>query len=460
MSDIRDKILNYRFLHNQPEDSDLVNFEVNTPPGVVPIPDAAYRLPKELLSQEDATRMQILRPVMEEPEAPLPQTAPPPAPVAPKAPPVAPQQAGAGPLDASNLFKHITLNTGHDESGSVANLIEALKAKSDAETSNQILKSANLIGASIAKTTPKGQDILEENIKLAGNIPKQFEQISDQNKKDPNSAYSKGFREYLKRFNISVNGDFTGEMGEKMIPWALTQYDNELHRKTQLEMAKERDAARKDAAADKADEKLDRRFSEMNKMLVAEKDRGNTAFGKNAGIKSAAARIQALVDSAGGPDKVSLQQVYEIAKATDAMVSMGAATQGGTKKLIPHTALGNISAFLNYFKGNYGTPNSANQGAFVRQMLETSKRESDTADKQILETQKKLIGGYSDLEEKDPDRYHSILKLHRLGMEGPQTIPSDNVKVMDQSTGVTKLVPKDRAQYFVTKDPTKFKIVD
>lgn len=149
------------------------------------------------------------------------------------------------------------------------NLKEAQSKRSANELINRLGKSAELIGAGFGRTKPVAQALFDDNIKAASRPVQELEERIMLEKKDPNSPYSKGFREYLQRFGVNITGDFSAEQGEKMVPWALQQYNTELSRQTQKDIASHNLAERK--------REFDLRSEDLKLRKSEQEDRRKTA---------------------------------------------------------------------------------------------------------------------------------------------------------------------------------------
>lgn len=139
------------------------------------------------------------------------------------------------------------------------------------------------------------------------------------------------------------------------------------------------------------------RLDKVGKLITGEVASSRSSFGRAANTYQAAEKMETLADTTGGDyDHLSPTQVAELAKNLDAMLSNGQATVSGLNKLIPTSAAGDLAKIENYITNN---PDGANQGDFVRQILETTKREKDLAHSQMQKTQGKLLSSFSDLKD-------------------------------------------------------------
>jgi hypothetical protein len=183
-------------------------------------------------------------------------------------------------------------------------------------------------------------------------------------------------------------------------------------------------AEQKQEAQDAA--KLDNRFSSANKLISEELASSRTSFGRSANIFRSAEALERLAQQVPDPNNLNGNQIREIAKNLDSMLSNGAGTVSGTDKLIPSTAAGDTMSMIQYITG---LPKGKQQGAFVQQMMDTVKREKDLSRDQMTRAQGGLLGGYTDLADKDPDRWATMMQLHGLPVDLIQQ------KTKDQSQG-------------------------
>jgi hypothetical protein len=105
-------------------------------------------------------------------------------------------------------------------------------------------------------------------------------------------------------------------------------------------------------------------------------------FGKNQARVNAANRLLTLAtDEAGNPKDLNPQQMPELAQALASLISGGGAgAQSQIEHLTPKTLRGDMQRTLQWLTGN---PRGADQVAFVQNMIETAKRERETAGQAI-----------------------------------------------------------------------------
>jgi len=240
----------------------------------------------------------------------------------------------------------------------------------------------------------------------------------DKAKRDPNSDLSKMQRQTVvdmmnkmgrrqladsimaKGLSAKQLEDAFGQVG---ITQMMSSYEAAETRKA---MALQASALAGNRRQDKIDEKDQRRFDQVNKLMTADIARGSTAFGRNANIIRASDAIAALVEG-HDPNTITPQQAFEVAKSLDAMLSMGGTTQSGTEHLMPKGAMMKYANLAEFFKNE---PQAARQGGYIKQAMNTIKRERVLAQRKIGLTAKALLGSYRDLEKKHPEAWNTMLQ--------------------------------------------------
>lgn len=200
----------------------------------------------------------------------------------------------------------------------------------------------------------------------------------------------------------------------------VTAYEAQQSR---LEMAKQTSAIKAAAFKEKASEKDMKRLDTVGKLLDAPLQRTNTTIGKLAAIKSAAGRVRQLI-AGQTPDQVTNQQLYELARAVDAMVSQGASTISGTEHLLPRGWKADYAKMAEKVKNR---PVGAGQGVYVTNILHTIEREEIEADRQLKEAARGILGSYMDLKEKMPEAWETMLRMKGIDPKDIQ-LPSASPK--------------------------------
>lgn len=334
--------------------------------------------------------------------------------------------------------KPIVVNFGENNSiNTVENLAQVQRDIQNATLVNQLGKSAEIIGSSIAGAKPVAQELFNENIKQAQQAEENFKALAAKEKDDPNSDLSNGFKEYLKQFGVEVQGNASASTLEKIIPMAYKAFEAKETRKlktmesekqreqqkylqeerlaTQKFIAGENAKARKESANIKLSEKQEqvdqKRLDNLGKLLTSETASSRSAFGKAANNLRAAEAIETLVGQYKDRGQLDQRQIAELARSLDTLLSQGQATISGTEKLIPKSARGDLAKMQEYI---LGIPQGAKQKEFVDRMVETVGRERDLAKEQIKRAQGKILAPYRNLSQSHPEDYEAILRAHGL----------------------------------------------
>lgn len=308
----------------------------------------------------------------------------------------------------------------------VDNMRDAQNRQNNAIFGNQILKSLNTLGAGIIGSGAKPQpEIFDEAIKDAQTIVPQFKELAAQEMNDPNSGVSKAFSKYAKQFGVNIKGASAKQVAD-LYPYLFKGFEAEQNRKAtkenlkykyeELRALKEINAKAKEAESKakqehKDEEKNKERFDKMGKLISSEVASSRSSFGVDARTLQAVGNAKALFDGVRDLNDLDQRQVYEVAKVLDRTLSQGQPTISGAKKFTPETAKswvqGKLEQISNQRRG-------AQLGSFVKNMKETLDREGIIAEDRIKKTQRKLLSPYSDLKEKDPEKWELMMREHGL----------------------------------------------
>lgn len=174
----------------------------------------------------------------------------------------------------------------------------------------------------------------------------------------------------------------------------LTAYEGQQNR---LAMEKERAEVKRIAAKEKLEQKDQKRLEDISKLINEDFQRMNTPIGKNANLVNTAERLEVLVGSKK-PGEITNQQIYEIARGLDAMLSAGASTIGGTQHLLP---IGWKTEYAKAAEIAGNAPVGAGQVKYVQQAIDTIGREKAKAKEQISDAVRGAMGPYMDLADKE-----------------------------------------------------------
>jgi len=233
-------------------------------------------------------------------------------------------------------------------------------------------------------------------------------------KSDVSALARSSIRDALKRMGRNdlaskINDNMSGEQLNKLfgtmtLSNMVTAYEAQQNR---LAMAQAKASEAKAAHQEKLNQKDVTRLDAAGKLISEDMARMNTPFGKNANLINTADRLEALISSKD-PKDVTNQQIYEIARGLDGMVSMGASTIGGTTHLLPRGFMADMAVASEKVKNE---PAGAGQAKFVKQAMETIRRERDIAKKQIAKAAKGALGSYMDLSTKHPEAWNTMLQM-------------------------------------------------
>lgn len=310
--------------------------------------------------------------------------------------------------------------------GQLSPLAMLLKAQENANQQRLVAnlgKSASQVGGALGAALGGGMthatmpdtSVYDELAKNSGAPVEQLQQQQafskatmqlqqDQQLADPHSDISKQYREILKKafpkMNIPENTSASNIQRSGLVNIARVMASREAQ---QQDKAEARDL--------KKESENDKRFGRLSEKLMSETASSRSAFGRAANTIRSAEAIEQLAQGID-PNNLDNRQITEIARNLDSMLSSGQATVAGMKKLIPETALGSAAKMAEYIANQ---PKGAQQGAFVKRMLDTVQREKDLAKDQVKRTQGKVLAGYTDLKKKNPNRWEELMEAHSLG---------------------------------------------
>jgi len=288
------------------------------------------------------------------------------------------------------------------------------------------LRGINQMGAGYARTDPT-TDFLKDyenaanakvgDIKALRESSKERMLLNEEKQMhDPRSMASqmqrKAMRDMLGRIGYSslaakINDNMSAKqvqslMGNINIQNLMTQHESLENRKATMKMSTE---AKHEAKLEKIDEKERKELNDLNKLISPELLRQQAGFGKQYAIDTHADRIKALVEGQS-PDKVTNQQLFELAKSLDSMLSQGAGTIAGTEHLLPKGWKTKL-AYASEVAANQ--PIGAGQGKYVTQILHGVEREQRVAKEKIYKSIKALASSHKDVIKKHPAIWKDML---------------------------------------------------
>lgn len=324
---------------------------------------------------------------------------------------------------------------------------------------------------------------------------KQVEQYKEQvaaEKTDPNSAYSTGMRDYMKRFGVNVTGQASGADIEKIAPQlagayekdqALAQakelkdaslkqqaFENQMKREEHgmdREVKKAQISALKSAKDESATNKD---FASLSKDLQEPYKARSGALGRAAQTIRQADAIDALM--ATGKLEGSFQ-LRELAASFDSMLRGGQTAVSSMNELVPHDMVGDAAKIKEWLTSE---PAAQDRKPLLNLMKKLTDRERATAENQIKDAQiavaahryPRLVGKpeydnildslgikedtYATRSGKGASKTKDYLK--KLTTADEELAP---VTIKRKSDGLTKTVPADQAKKFLD-DPAYEKV--
>lgn len=230
--------------------------------------------------------------------------------------------------------------------------------------------------------------------KQAGDKITQFKDLAEQEKNDPASDGSQKASQFaaqlLKQagFDPNLVKGMSYNQIEKNFPQIAKIMDSKENREARMQLfhlkKEELKNTKEIARGDKLDKEFDSNVIKFNQNLDRPELSGaRSAAGKNVLISQYADRINTLTNSKKGKyDELTNQQVYEIAKSLDAMLSLGTPTVSGTKNITPQSVQSIIAGYNQQLANK---PVGAKLGKFVENISDTIQREKKLADKQLTD---------------------------------------------------------------------------
>ncbi len=353
-----------------------------------------------------------------------------------------PLTAGASPKPIPT-----TLEPVQPSLGSVENLQAAQDAANRVRSLNQGSQGLDLVSAGIAGlgsgsiVKPSGQELFKQQAAGADKITTDYKDLVAMEKNDAKSPVSKAMQRYAKKLGFDAKGLSAGDM-EKLMPFVFKGFEAEENRKSRkeelgmrlAEMNERFAAAKQDklqGRLDKLDKETRDRFGKMSKLITAEVASSRSAFGKAANNVRSAEAILTLAEGRK-LDTLNNREIQEVARSLDALLSQGQATISGTEHLVPKAYRADAAKIAEYITAkNKG----AGMGSFLKQMLETVRREKDLAHKQIKKTQGKLLAPYHDLKDKDPETWALLFRENELD---PDLFTKEAVDNSDEDPAISK----------------------
>lgn len=322
------------------------------------------------------------------------------------------------------------IDLGQPSQNQTEGLKQALDQRNNAVLANQLGKAAELVGSGISGTTGRlkptertGEKLFESNIAQAENIPKDFQMLSEQEKKDPNSGYAQGLRDFMKNeFKIDVKGG-TPEQLNAIAPMALKAYDAKQAVQARAEQYKLQQQLRMDALSNKKEQhdtdKQNQALAQIKSSL--ESARGNPEVSQALKDRYSASKALSLINKYD-PDNLSPQQI-NLFQSEVAKIATGAVPTIGEMKALNQDTL--KSKFAEISQKFLNKPTGANAGEFIKQYKDylidlNQNAQNVIKDKfdRVIESSKKQLGdeNYNSLK----DQYVKPFEMQQSVKEEPK----------------------------------------
>lgn len=393
--------------------------------GPLPIPGAQpTQDPESLAPAASAAPLDV-------PEAPAPSDAAPTQPDAAWHPPMVLPSAPAAAPEVKPESQGIDFG---QESGAESRMTDALQSQNNMNLIANLGQSFDKVGQAIAGTKAEENPIYGAIRKQASEVPGQYKALREDDKHDPNSALSKGFRDYVvNELHVPIKGNPSADDLSSIAPYLWKNYEARLAEKGKLEQhkltlqtkAEEGSANRQNkldlagivaggketSASSKEDKDAHRRGDELNKRLTAETQSSRSAFGKSALNYQSVQNAKALLEGNLDYNSLDTRETYELAKTLDRILSQGQPTASGAAHLTPDTAKSWLSKKIEFITSER---QGAGLGNFIKRYENTFNREEAVAKKQMIDTQGKILSPYLDLYKKHPEIIDNVLAGQNL----------------------------------------------
>lgn len=158
----------------------------------------------------------------------------------------------------------------------------------------------------------------------------------------------------------------------------------------------------------------DKRFSKMQTDLEADldpnKSRSGTLKGNQERLNAAQRLLTLAVDPlTGGPANLTPQQMTEVSGSLATLIGGGSSGEGTRHDLTPYTSGRSLSDVLQWVTNE---PHGASQQAFVKQMIDTAKREQGTASTAIRQAQAQRLSSHLQYLQLFPDQAKAQLESY------------------------------------------------
>lgn len=330
----------------------------------------------------------------------------------------------------------INIDFGKGEIGTVENLKKAQNEADSNRKQANLFAGIDLIVAGLNHASPVAQQMYAQQLKDA-NIP--IQKLEDQvamEKQDPNSAMSKGFRDYLKTFNLNVQGDFSAADAEKLMPNVLKAYEADANRQAQKEnlgykydelktIAGIKAGEKSDAQSKKDEAGQDKAYSELRNKL--ETFRGNQAAQQASKDVLSADKALKLVQLKD-PNTLTTQDLRLLADEMSKIATGGVPSEHGTTSLLPDSYRQKIAEIQNFLSNK---PTDAQAGEYIKHNMKYLQDMKETAQGTLNNFRSNIIKGYKNRVK--PEDYREAQSDYGLNNQdntnaGSQSVPQSSTQ--------------------------------
>lgn len=329
-------------------------------------------------------------------------------------------------------------------------LYEAESDAAEYRKYDALFKAFNKIGAGIGGAISKVKfDVPELDNTLEKAAEQRMKDYKDRvamEQEDPDSLYSKSFRNFAKpllgklNMNPMVLEGLSGKQISDIMPHLKSMYDTEVTSQYRKQIADENRAnralERERLNLERDDRKTIDRFDKANKTIIAELANSRSTFGTDARTLASTQNIRALFQGRDLNDLDS-REVYEVAKSLDRVLSQTGTTISGTKALTPETARSWLGKAFEYISNKR---QGAGAESFLKQFEKNLQREEATAEKRIKQVQRRALSSYADLQKKDPEKWNLMMSQHGL----PQNPFEEETSVSKKSLSADEVMGRDK----------------
>lgn len=310
------------------------------------------------------------------------------------------------------------------------NLMEAQRLQRTMELGPGLARAGAIIAGGIAGTKPVGLDVFQQQAKeLQQEGPvAQLEQRIAIEKKDPQSAYSSGFRQFLSKFGIPVPENITAEQVEKVAPWMVDKYNNDLHRATQKETMKyNRDALNQQKEADRAlrlqlgqmqagsrDKSIEHRDKQFEERLDARAHQQTVALLKRDKPLQDRLRQYQNLDNALSiitkADHVTPEQIHEFQQAVRSNLGIKSGSSMAERHATYLDSIGlRGSRWLEFLSGN--PANLSKDSNLMNHLKNLASVEQENLQQQVQGRLDAVTEGYGSMYARRPDLKNDLMTL-------------------------------------------------